>query len=712
MSEVSSPGAAPSLADRLGPACVDLRADLETSRHVFRGEVSYVIVDPLTFSSHRFSRADYAILTRLTSRKPLNVIFDELVEAGELESEDAERFYGFIFSLHKIGFLNLPISDEKSLYNRHVSKRKAKRAQALKSALFFQVPLWQPDAFLSRTAGYARPFFSKTAFSVWILILALASWVVGHNWAEFSAPVGDIFRNENLPLLWISLVALKVAHEFGHAYATRLLGGHVPEMGLYMMVFTPCAYVDSTAAWGFSRKRDRMIVNFAGMYVELFLAALAVIAWSVIPPGLWRSVLHNVVVLASVVTIGFNINPLMRYDGYYALSDFLEIPNLRARSQAEGTRWLKRLVLGVQIPSNEKASLRPFLVGFGLASAIYKVTLVMGISATIAMKFPAVGIAMGAAYLLGEVWSILKRSIPYLWRGEETASVRAWAMSLALLIVVGLPVAVAGLPVPASVTTRGVLSAETDLVLRAVAPGFLREVPVEVGDEVAAGAPLVQLVDEEVDSQLAEVEARLRLAELELEQARGGDPARLEGALEHARQLRRERDERASDLAQLEVRSPSSGRVVRALAREDRGRFVGRGEAVATVTGGAAVVRALLSEEQLVEARPAAGTRVKFRSASSPGETLGGEVLRVVPAARRELDQGFAAHLDPADYAVNPATGRAARGQFELEVRLDDARAAALRHGSTGQLRLEGATEPLGVSLLRKTLTFVRRLTN
>ncbi len=704
---------APSLADRLGQSCVELRPDLETSRHVFRGEVFYVLIDPLNFTSHRFTRSDYAVLTRISVDQPLCEIFEGLVGAGELKEEDGERFYGFIYSLHKIGFLNLPISDEKTLYDRHTAKNAAKRSGMFKSALFFQIPLWQPDAFLSRTARFARPFFSKAAFSIWLALTCLAGWVVVHNWSEFTAPVGDIFRNDNLPLLWISLIVLKIVHEFGHAYATKLLGGHVPEMGLYMMIFTPCAYVDATAAWGFSRKRDRLIVNFGGMYVELLCAALAVLAWSVMPPGLWRSVLHNVVMLASVITIGFNINPLMRYDGYYALSDFLEIPNLRARSGAEGIRLLKRIVLGIRTPGEKSLGLRTFLVGFGISSAIYKVVLVLGISATIAMKFPAVGIALGGAYILNEIWTQLKRAIPYLWRSQETAAVRKWAMSLALLIVAGIPLGVAAVPVPTTVTTRGVLSSETDLVLRAQAPGFLRDLDLQPGRAVKADEVLVTLHDEEVTTKLVEVEALLVVAKMRLEQARGASPAEVHKEAERVRQLEQERQQSAERLAKLQVTSPSDGLIVQGLHPSAMGRYVEQGEPIGTLVAGDRIVRALLSEEELVAVRTQPGSSVEFRSKADPRDVWHGQVTRVIPAGRREFDQPFTAHLDPADYSVNPATGRAMRSQFEVEVVLREASSKdGLPHRLTGALRFKGKSEPLGVSLLRKGLTFLRSLTS
>lgn len=706
--------AEPSLAERLSDACIDLRSDLEVSRHIFRGVPHYVLRDPISFASHSFVLADYRILTALSSQQTLGEIFAELVSAGELEEEDSERFFQFVFSLHKLGFLALPISDEKTLYKRYESRRAAKRAAAAKSVLFFRVPLIDPDRFLERTLPYLRPLFGRTAFTVWCLAVGLALWVAARNWGEFMEPVGDIFSTGNLPVLWITLISLKVFHEFGHAYATKALGGRVPEMGLFFMIFTPCAYVDASASWGFSKKRERIFVCLAGMYVELFIAALCLMAWSVMPPGFARSVLHNAVMLSSVITIGFNINPLMRYDGYYALSDAVEIPNLRSRSQAYGLAVLKRVLLGVR-SSQQQLSLgvRTFLLGFGVASALYKVTLVLGISATIAMKFPVIGLAFGGAYCLNEVFGVGKRALPYLWQSQETAAVRRWAMALSLILLGGIPLALVAIPVPSSVVTRAVVGTRDGVLLRAQSGGFLEALPASEGENLTQGQLLVRLADPTANARLAEVQARLEAARFALSTSQDVDPALAAKDREFVQHLEHEVAAREVDLARLEICTPVAGRVTRSLDEGELGRFVERGEAVATVAAGARVVRALLTEEDIAAARPEPGQRIQFRSASNPGRLLHGAITRVAPAGRREFDQEFTKFLDPADYAVNPATGLCNRSQFEIEAVLDstDEGLPAL-DGMTGHLRLPSAPESIGVRLLRKTQTFIRRLTS
>lgn len=702
---------APSMADRLGDVCIELRADLEVSRHVFRGEPHYVLRDPVSFGSHSFRLADYRILTALRSEGTLSETFDELVARGDLREVDEERFYEFIFSLHKLGFLHLPISDEKGLYRRYESRRGGKRGQLLKSVLFFRIPLFDPDEFLERTLPPLRSLFTRTAFLVWLGIVGLAGLVVARHWGEFTAPVGDLFSRGNLPLLWITLITLKVFHEFGHAYATKAFGGRVPEMGLYLMIFTPCAYVDASAAWGFPSKRHRIFVCFAGMYVELFIAALCVMAWSVLPPGFWRSILHNAVLLASVVTIAFNVNPLMRYDGYYALSDALEIPNLRQRAAEQGTALLKRVFLGVKHTGRQLGfGLRAFLIAFGVAGGLYKIVLVLGISATVAMQFPKVGIAMAVAYLASEVIGTLRRLLPYLWHAEETSHVRGWATALSLVLIAGVPAALFGVPLPATVTTRAVLSGADEVALRASAPGFVEAISAEEGSILAEGQAVVQLTDPDAEARLAELVARLEAERFVLERARGVDLGEVAKETELVAQLEHEIAVRTAELQELSISAPIEGHLTSRLRADEIGRYVRAGESLGTVVGGATVVRALLSEEELAATRPEPGTRVEFRSHALPGRLVVGYVTRLAPAGRHEFDHTFAGFLDPADYAVQPGTGRATRSQFEIEVRLDEPVEARTLQGLTGKLRLEGVSEPIGQRLVRKVRTFLRSL--
>ena len=149
----------------------------------------------------------------------------------------------------------------------------------------------------------------------------------------------------NLPILWLALVGLKALHEFGHAYACRRFGGAVPEMGVVFIVLTPCAYVDASSSWKFDR-RSRVAVAMAGMYVEILIAGIFALVWAGTQPGLLHDVALNVVILASVSTVFLNINPLMKFDGYYIFSDLMSVFNLQERAYKTLKGWIGFVLLG------------------------------------------------------------------------------------------------------------------------------------------------------------------------------------------------------------------------------------------------------------------------------------------------------------------------------------------------------------------------------
>ncbi len=703
--------AQPSLAERLGQARVGLRSDLSVSRHMFRGEASYILRDPLTFQSHRVSAADYSVITSLTAERELCSILAELKSRGEVDAEDDEDFYQFIVSLHKLGFLNLPIGDEKSLYKRHLAKRDSKRGQILKSVFFAQIPLFNPDQFLNRTIGKLSFFTSRLFFALWLGVVALAIVIAVQNWGSLSQPLGQVLVSNNIPLLWITLIGLKVVHEFGHAYACKHFGGHVPEMGIYLMAMTPCAYVDATDSWSFSSKRDRIIVCLAGMYVELFIAALACIAWSLSSPGLFQAACYNILLLASVVTIGFNINPLMRYDGYYVLADLLEVPNLRQRSTDTFKRFCKRWILNLKDDraSSDSLGLATFFLFFGAASSLYKATIVLGISAVIATKAFFIGIALGGYYLVSEIIRNLRAAAGFLLFSPETEKVRLRGICLSAILFLFVPLGILMLPLASSVRVPGVLTQEHEHSVRADSPGFLTSVLVESEQWVSTGTQLVQLEDPGSERHKLELSASIDATKLRQRAFSVEDRGRAIQEQEQLEQRQRELRDSNARLEALSPRSSKTGRVLNCPDANELGRYIARGEEIARIASGRTVVRSLFTETQIADTKPQCGQRVEFRSEARPDQLQHGTIQRIAGGGTRKIPYPALTHLAGGGIAVDPNHLTAAQSYFEVTIVLDDDSFTA-PHGSTGTLLMEGDREPIGRWLLRKTLSFGNRL--
>lgn len=700
----ANPG--PDLAARLRSVRVSLRRDLEVTRHLFRGQPSYVVRDPLTFQTHRFEVEDYEVLVRIDARHTLGEVFDQVVAAGLAPRDAAEDYYQFIVILHRLGFLSLPVSDERLLLRRAEARRRVERRSLWLSPMFVRIPLCNPDAFLARTVAYVSFLFTRWFFAAWLALALAAGYVAAVNWRDLAEPFQGALAASNLPLMWVTLIALKLFHELGHAYACKRFGGHVPETGVFLVLLTPCAYVDATASWGFTSKAQRIIVCLAGMYVESIFAAAAVFVWAATGPGLLHSIAFNVIFLASVVTILFNVNPLMKFDGYYVLSDLLELPNLRQRATQYAVGALKRCFLGLrgQVESLDAAT-RAFLLAFGLAVGAYKLLVLTGIAAILAAKLSLIGLLLGGGYVVGVAFGIIRRVLAYLWFARETQPVRARAVALSAVGTAGLAAVLLLLPVGASVSASGVVCAENERVLRAATPGFLAEVVARAGQPVRRGEALLRLDSPALVEQLADARARLAQSETRAAALDAGDPGRAAAERERAAAHRIEAGRREREREALEVRADLDGALEDALGPTDVGRFVAVGAPLATVAGGRWRVQASLSEMQVAAAQPRIGQAVEFRTGDARRGTLPGVIVRVEPAARRGSGPA-GTHAA----AIGAPAGQSGPAHFEVTIELPGRTAGVeLRSGQTGCVRFAAQRESLGVLIYRGVLTLVRR---
>lgn len=700
-----------SLADSLSSVQVGLREDLEVSRHLFRGEVSYIVRDPMTFQNQRLNQTDYEIFVHIRSAKSLGEVFGELREKKVVGEDDAEHFYQFVVSLHGLGFLRLPVSDDKLLYERYKRKNQAARRAKWMSVLFLRVPLFNPNAFLDRTIHLVRPFFSVYALVLWVLLVGAAGMVAVSRWDELMQPIQGVLIARNLPLLVLSLIVLKVFHEFGHAYACKHFGGHVPEMGAIFILFTPCAYVDATGSWSFTRTRERVVVCLAGMYVESIFAAIAVFVWAATESSTLNAVAYNVMFLAGVVTVFFNINPLMRYDGYYVLCDLVEIPNLRQRSTRYLRSVLKRTFLGIT-DSYETGSrrLRAILLSFGVSVSIYRALLMVTIAAVLAYKMRALGLLVGVGFVVMVAVGLVRGLTRYLWHDQETAHVRWRAISLGVLVMIIAPIGVFWLPLPATIYASAVVVGETEIVVRADAAGFVREVIAEPGGRVKAGDTVVVLANDALEENVVRASATLESTLLRRDAFRVDDPSRAQQEQSNANANEAALEKHRDKLARLSIRASVDARVVDCIRETSVGMFVPRGYPVATLAAGGWHVRAIMNEDDFHRVGLGVGDEVEFRAVSAADRVLQGRVLTVLPSGSRRIETTRLTHLAGGDIAVDPLTQEATQPYFEVRIQLSTSDDDYIRSGMTGFVRLAGGHESIGHIATRRFVRFWNRL--
>lgn len=699
------------LAARLGKVRVGLREDLDVTRHVFRGVPSYIVRDPVTFESQRFDPHDYDIFVSIRSDRSLGETFAHLVESGKLERDDEGSFYEFILTLHRLSFLRLPIADDAVLYKRFKARRRGKRAEVAKSLLFLRLPLLNPNAFLERTMPLVRPLFSPLAVALWLVLVAAAGFVVVSRFDDLSSPLQGVLAAGNLPILWTTLILLKIVHEFGHAYACRYFGGHVPEMGAYLIMLTPCAYVDATSSWGFTRKRDRIAVALAGMYVEGTVAALATFIWASSSPGVVQSVAFNVMLLASLVTILFNANPLMRYDGYYVLSDWLEIPNLRSRSVQFVQDFAKHLLLRLPRPrSAGDARLSAVLFGYGVGAAIYRIMLVLTIGGLLATKFKLVGAIVGGLMIGAFVLRSMVRLVAFLCHAPETAGVRFRAVGMGIFAIVIVPALLMIVPLPRRATAEGVVQCEHRATIHARVSGVLETVPPPPGSRVSAGATMCSLQNFDLTNSLDEAAAALAVAEARAESVREIDPAAFSQELDRVSAAEATLQDLRRIVSDLTCSAPIEGMVIHAPSPREVGRFFARGQPIATVAGGSWQVRTELIGEAFAAIRPVVGDVAEFRAAALGGSTFPMSVVSVSPKATRYMDDPTFTHLTGGEIAVDPRNGMAAEPYFEVVLRFVEDPPSVRASGVRGRVRFDAGRETVSSVVVRGLLRFWQKL--
>ncbi len=696
-----------SLAQRLAGVVANVRSELDISRHVFRDGPGYVVRDPISFKTLRLDPEDYQVLVALHEDRSLSDTFASLVADGVLTEDDEEDFYAFVLNLHRQGMLSLPVNDADSLYARFERRRRLEARAKVLGFLFLRVPLVNPDHFLDRTVRYVAPLFTRTALIAWALLMLVALAVVIARWNDLSAPILAMISGDRLVLLWFTLIGLKVIHEFGHAYACKVFSGRVPEMGAFFILFTPCAYVDATDSWSFASRTKRIIVALAGMYFESIVGAVALFVWAMTSESTLNTIAYQTVMLSTIVTIGFNINPLMRYDGYYILSDLVNIPNLRSRATEAFRAFLKRLAIGIRSEDGLTPRLRRLLIPLGFAFSVYKSLLLLSISALIATKIYFLGIAIALFYVGSTLAKHGVGLVRYLLFSDETRPARPRAVAVFILIFVVLPACALLIPVRPTTTVRGIVGHARETTVRAQVPGFLVAPPPSVGTIVREGQTLATLRNPELPAQIELASAGAQLTATTLRHHMIHDdllpPVWLaQSGMDLTRLLDAEQRE-----SMLRPVAPHAGKIVERAARE-QGAYLAPGDPIATIAAGDLRADIFIREDELEVFPLARGDELTCRPVVDPDRVFRARVDAVEPGATRDDVDPFMSSEGRGAVTVNPATGRSVRPLVRVRLTLLDA--PDLDQHAQIRVRLEGRPRPLVAIASRRLARFLNTL--
>jgi putative peptide zinc metalloprotease protein len=356
-----------------------LRTDLSISEQKYEGRTYYVVKDPVTLRYYRFKEQEHFLLGFMNGKKTLDDAqkeYEQRFRPERLTLEDLEHFAQQLLTAGLVQ--NESPRAGQQLIDRRRKRKRSQMLQTLTNILYIRIPLFDPDVLLGKMVRYVGFFFSLWFFALSCVVMMSAILLVTTHFETFRSKLPsyhEFFSFKTVVYLWIALGVVKVIHEFGHGLSCKKFGGEVHEMGLLILVFSPAMYCNVSDSWTIPSKWKRIVISSAGIYVELLIASIATFVWWNTPTQPFVNNLSlSLMVVCSVSTIVFNANPLMRYDGYYVLADWIEIPNLRERSN----RYLKNVFcehcLGIEAQPEPYMALwrRQLFVFYAVTSYIYR----------------------------------------------------------------------------------------------------------------------------------------------------------------------------------------------------------------------------------------------------------------------------------------------------------------------------------------------------
>ena len=684
-----------------------LRSHARLHRHLYRGELWYLLQDPASSRVHRFTPSARLIISLMDGSHTVEQLWELAnTHLGE-DAPSQDELIQLLSQLHAADLLESDVTpDVAELFSRGEREEKARHFRSYANPMAIRIPLFDPDRLLNHCRRLLRLVWSGWGALLWAIVVVPAFVLVWPHWPELTHNFSDrVLAIDNLAIIYLVFPLLKTLHEMGHASAVKAGGGEVHDVGILLLVLLPVPYVDASAASVFRSKYRRALVGVAGMGVELFVASIAFYLWLLVEPGLARAALFNVMLIASVSTVLFNGNPLLRYDAYYILVDLIEIPNLGLRSTRYWGYLIERYLLGISDVTRPDASRaeRAWFFVYGIASTAYRVFVTVLIALFIAGQFFFIGVLLAIWAIFAMAILPLFKGIRHLVQSPRLRRQRSRAVAIAASLVVGIFLFVFAVPLPYHSQAEGVLWLPEEAMVRVAANGFLRELLIVPGSRVAEGDSLAQSYDPTLLAQLRRSEGKV--AELQAEYAAQfiTDRAKAEIireklAAEQANlRLTRER------AAELVTRALSDGIFVVPQYADIPGRYYRRGELLGYVLGNATPLARVVVPQDAVDRVRLSTDRIEVRPVDQPKRVLEGRVLRAVPAAGEYLPSPAPGIEGGGDLAVDPRDSKGPKTlqrTFQFDIALDGME--AIDHfGQHVFVRFDHHMEPLSVQWYR-----------
>lgn len=620
------------------------RKDIQIEEQVYEGKTYYVAKDPLTLRYYRMKELEYFIFTLLDGTREIKSIQEEIEKRFRGLKVSEGQIREFILMLRNFNFLETfgPHSHT-LLYRRRGLKRWAKIKQKMMSFFFITIPLTDPDRFLNRAYPYLKFFCSKTFFYLWLLLMAVFLTIMVAHLGEFFHQITGFFNWKNLAMIWIAIMIIKTLHEIGHSLVCKHFGGEVHELGILLIVFTPWMYTNVSDAWIFQNNRQRFLVTVAGIMTELLVASIASIFWWLTSPGLFNSLCYNIIIVCSIDNLFRNANPLLRYDGYYALSDLVEIPNLRIRALGYLKFLMKKYLLRLPIPDtdpDQETSRRRrwiFLL-YGPLSFIYLNFIVLAIAGVIGQRFFIFGVILAGMILLRSFIIPIEKGLMFAFRNRSQIGHSRPVLLGSLFAFIILILFLIFYKVPLTVVSPCSVEPNDYTVVRTEGSGFLKKILREQGDKVTQGEVLGVLENPELMMQYERIRLLHKALIVNKRKAFGlGEYVRHDQIDFEIEKIEKEIEKLEEKTQKLRILAPKNGIILTPKLKEMEGDFFPEGGVFCEIGYLDGVqIRVIISEEDFSEV--VEGLPVELKVYAYADKVFYGKVMEISPTKIESLE--------------------------------------------------------------------------
>lgn len=580
----------------------ELRPELQLRRGApeSQWQPTWLIHDPLLNRYIQIDAAAHAILSHWQEADTVAGLVARITASGEAQAD--EKSVCDLINMLKSSELTLD-ADGRQLANIKAKQRHSLFMTLVHNYLFFRVPLVRPN----RALLWALPLVRKL-WSVWVLrsiaVMGIAGlYLASRQWELFLTTAQRYMSWEGAISAGAALIIVKILHELGHAFAATALGCRVHTMGIAFVVMAPMPYTDVTDAWKLPRRQQRLIIDSAGILVEAAVAAVALLFWGLLPDGPLRSCAFVLSAVSIISSLAINLNPFMRFDGYYLLTEILGVPNLQARAFALGRWKLREVLFGIGAPCPEQMPRGKIgvLVAYAWAIWIYRLVVFTGIALLVYHYFfKVLGLILFAVEIVYFIIRPIMDELKQWYRMRKL--IRPTPRAVATVLSFAVLLAAVVVPWSTRVEIPSVLEAGQLQRIFPVRAAKVVAVHVSHGARVTAGTPIVTLSSSEIDNELSQARISLALADLQLAR-RGVDNIDRESSLvleDTVRALRSKIAGLLREQGELQVRAPFDGKIVDLNPEMRNGRWVGPREEIAVLIGESGVVaRGYVAEEDV-----------------------------------------------------------------------------------------------------------------